>query len=70
MEQQRARMEARRAAKKKEKLGPPTPSSSRIGKLTDPMALRKAAAEYRKKKKKEEEEKKKKYGQFTKTETL
>ena len=64
MQQQRARMQARRDRRKKEKFGPRTPSSSRIGKLTDPMALRRAAAEKRQemkaKKQKEVEAKKKK----------
>ena len=35
----------RKAQAKKEKLGPPTPSTSRIGKLTDPMVQRRQDAE-------------------------
>lgn len=57
MQQQRARMEARRARRKKKKAGPPTPSTSRIGKLTDPMALRRAAAERRQEMKAEQQKK-------------
>ena len=41
----RAMQKYRKAQAKKKKLGPPTPSTSRIGRLTDPMVQRRQAAE-------------------------
>ena len=43
----RAMQKYRRAQAKKKKLGPPTPSTSRIGRVTDPMVQRRQAAEKR-----------------------
>ena len=43
----RAMQKYRKAQAKKKKLGPPTPSTSRIGRLTDPMVQRRQAAEKR-----------------------
>lgn len=41
----RAMQKYRKAQAKKKKLGPPTPSTSRIGRITDPMVQRRLAAE-------------------------
>ena len=43
----RAMQKYRKAQAKKKKLGPPTPSTSRIGRITDPMVQRRQAAEKR-----------------------
>jgi hypothetical protein len=43
----RAMQKYRKAQAKKKKLGPPSPSPSRIGRITDPMVQRRQAAEKR-----------------------
>ena len=43
----RAMQKYRKSQAKKKKLGPPTPSTSRIGRITDPMVQRRQAAEKR-----------------------
>ena len=43
----RAMQKYRKAQAKKKKLGPPKPSTSRIGRITDPMVQRRQAAEKR-----------------------